>query len=74
MKQKYKVHLNWYGEIHKLYTSSSSKSMALSNAICQLAKRVGYNRSFVKLKFLGETDNYKVEERKHLTEKENIMN
>ena len=64
IKTKYLVELNWYGEVHKIYTSSTSKQGALSNSIYQLAKRTGYSSSFVRLKFLGHTDNWKVTERK----------
>ena len=64
IKTKYLVELNWYGEVHKIYTSSTSRQGALSNSFNQLAKRSGYSRSFVRLKFLGHTDNWNVTERK----------
>ena len=62
MKKKYKVLLNWYGEIHTIYTSSKNKTGALNNSFYQLAKRTGYSRGYIALKFLGYTDNYKVKE------------
>jgi hypothetical protein len=59
-KTKYLVTLNWYGEVHTIYTSSSTEQRALNNAICQLAAKVGYCRSYVKCFFLGEKDNFKI--------------
>jgi len=40
-KMRHKVLINWYGEVHKLYTHSKSEDGALLNAIRQLAKRLG---------------------------------
>ena len=62
-KKKYLVTLNWYGEIHTLYTSSSTEQKALTNAICQLAKKISYDLAYVKRFFLGDKDNYKIKER-----------
>jgi len=62
-KKKYLVELNWYGEVHKIYTSSYSKAGALSNSFYQLAKKVDYYRPFVIQHFLGNKDNFKVTER-----------
>jgi hypothetical protein len=64
MKTKYLVRLNWYGEVHNVYTSSTSRNGALLNAFRQLAKRTGMNKGFIKLKFLGDKDNFKITERK----------
>ena len=63
-KKKYLVHLNWSGEVHILYTSSSTEQGALNNACSQLAKKVGYDYTYVKCFFLGEKDNFKVVERR----------
>lgn len=63
-KRKYLVEMNWYGELHKIYTSSTSEHGAVSNACYQLAARTGYNSAYVKHKFYGDKDNYKVTERK----------
>uniref|UniRef100_A0A6M3KX85 Uncharacterized protein n=1 Tax=viral metagenome TaxID=1070528 RepID=A0A6M3KX85_9ZZZZ len=38
---RYKVLINWSGEVHKLYTHSNCEGKALLNAIRQLAKRLG---------------------------------
>lgn len=62
-KTKYLVTLNWYGEVHTIYTSSSTEQRAFNNACSQLAKKVGYNYTFVKCFFLGEKDNFKIKER-----------
>lgn len=63
MSIKYLVELNWYNYVYKIYTSSYSKHGALSNACHQLAKRTGYNSSYVKLKYSGDRDNYHITER-----------
>ena len=62
-KTKYIVELNWYGEVHTVYTSSTSEQGALSNSFTQLANRTGSNRGFIKLHFRGHKDNWKVTER-----------
>ena len=62
-KYKYLVKMNWYGEVHKIYTSSYSNYGAFENACHQLAKRVGYTKAFVKSKFSGKKDNYEIVER-----------
>jgi hypothetical protein len=64
IKTKYLVKLNWYGEVHKIYTSSTLRNGALLNAFYQLAEKTGYNKGFIKLKFLGDKDNFKIIERK----------
>ena len=62
-KNLYIVTLNWYGEIHTLYTSSSSDLKALGNAVSQLAKRLKVSRWKVKMYYLGGKDNFKIERR-----------
>ena len=64
IKKKYRVNLNWYGEVHTFFTSSSTEKKALTNAISQLAKKNGYNRAFVKRFFLGDKDNFSIKERR----------
>lgn len=41
---RYKVIINWYGEILTFYTKATSEEIALSNAIIQCAKKVGWSR------------------------------
>ena len=62
-KNLYKVTLNWYGEVHTLYTSSTTDLKALNNAISQLAKRLKVSRWRVKMYYIGGKDNYKIERR-----------
>ena len=38
---RYKILINWSGEVHKLYTHSTCERRALLNAIRQLAKKLG---------------------------------
>jgi hypothetical protein len=64
MKTKYLVRLNWYGEVHNVYTSSTSENGALLNAFQQLARKTGMSKGFIKLHFRGDKDNFKVTERK----------
>ena len=60
---KYKVTLNWSGELHTFWTSSSTEKRALNNAVAQLAEKLGRDRIYVKRSFFGEKDNFKVERR-----------
>ena len=46
---KFKVLINWQGEVLEFWTTTDVQSKALSNAISQLAKKVGMRRGFVKL-------------------------
>ena len=62
-KKKYKITLNWYGEVHTIYTSSSTEQRALNNATTRLAATLGMSRAYVKCFFLGERDNFKIKER-----------
>lgn len=45
---KYKVTINWFGEVHELYTHSNSDNKALDNCIMQLSKIVGFNYDMVR--------------------------
>jgi len=56
IKPKYKVTINWKGEIHQLYTHSSTELSALHNCIGQLAKKLDLTPSYVR--------NYVLEDRK----------
>ena len=62
LRMKYKVTLNWYGELHILYTNAKSENGALENVIWRLAKKLGKSRWIVKSKFYGDRDNFEVRE------------
>uniref|UniRef100_A0A6M3IIY8 Uncharacterized protein n=1 Tax=viral metagenome TaxID=1070528 RepID=A0A6M3IIY8_9ZZZZ len=57
------VKLNWCGELHTFYTSSTTDLKALGNAVTQLAKHLKVSRNYVKYEFDGRKDNFKVERR-----------
>jgi len=46
---KFKVVINWHGEVLNFYTHAKSESKALNNAISQLAKRVRRTTRSVRL-------------------------
>ena len=60
---KYKVTLNWHGELHIFYTHSISRAKALANAIIKLAGKLGRSNYSVRQYFIGEKDNWKVKRR-----------
>ena len=62
-KHLYKVTLNWYGEIHIFYSHATASNRALNFSIRRLAKELGVTYGYVKRKFIGEKDNFKVERR-----------
>lgn len=47
MKQRYKVIINWSGEVLTFYSVTTSANQALRNAIRKCAKKVGYDKKFV---------------------------
>jgi len=63
LKSRYKVTLNWYGELHTFYTNSGSTSKAKANAISRLAKKLGKSRYIVRQYYNSGKDNFKVERR-----------
>ena len=54
---KFKVTINWYGEVHVIYTHAKDANKALNNACHQLAKLVGYNFGYVKSYVKDENKN-----------------
>ena len=46
-KLRYKVTLNWQGEIHTIYRHATSKPQALRHSIRELARKVGYSTKYV---------------------------
>lgn len=47
-KQRYKVLINWSGEILEFFTFTTSADQALRNAIKRCARKVGYREEYVK--------------------------
>ena len=47
-KPRFKITLNWQGEIYVVYRHAASADQALQHAIRELARRVGYSTRFVK--------------------------
>ena len=46
-KVRYKVTLNWQGEVHEFYRHATSKPQALRHSIRELARKVGYSTRYV---------------------------
>ena len=47
----YKVTLNYHGELHEFYTTTTSQRHALKNAQYQLAQKLGKDLAFVQRHF-----------------------
>ena len=47
-KTRYKITLNWQGEIHEFYKHANSPSQALRFSIRELARETGYAARFVR--------------------------
>ena len=56
----YKGTFNWYGEIHKFYTSAISPQQARNFMLKRLADELGMEPGGVKAYFNGKIDNWKV--------------
>lgn len=54
-KLRYKVTLNWQGEVHEFYRHATSAPQALRHAIRELARKVGYSTKTVQA-FIMETN------------------
>ena len=39
--KKYLVTFNWYGELHRFYTTASSEKIAIRNAKIRLSEKLG---------------------------------
>ena len=57
---RYKVTLNWYGELLKLYTNATGILNAMNNAQFQLANKLGINVGVVK-RHINSGDKIRVE-------------
>jgi len=59
---KYKVTLNYYGQLVIIYTVTNSPKKAVNNATYQLAQKVGKDLSFIRRYFNDKQNSYHVEE------------
>ena len=48
---KFKVILNYHGELHTIYTNTIRPDIAVNNAVYKLAKTLGRDLSFVRRHF-----------------------
>lgn len=62
-KKLWKCTVNWYGEVHVLYSHAGTFDKALWNIATQLGKKVGYSPGYVHKKMIYDLD-YKLEEEK----------
>jgi hypothetical protein len=53
-KLRYKVTINWSGEIHSFYRHATSAPQALRHAIRELSRKVGYSTEYVKKYVMDE--------------------
>ena len=53
-KTRFKITLNWQGEVHVIYRHATSPPQALRHAIRELARRVGYSNKFVRDYIMNE--------------------
>jgi hypothetical protein len=61
-KQRFKITLNWQGEVHTIYRHAASAPQALCHAIRELARKVGYSNEFVKKYVMEDVyDRWRVE-------------
>jgi hypothetical protein len=47
-KVRYKININWQGEVHEFYRHATSSNQALRHAIRELARKVGYDTRLVR--------------------------
>ena len=62
MIKNYSVNFNWYGEIYNFKTQASNPNHAKIKCLSILSKKVGYKTYFLKIRFAGDRDNFKIEE------------
>ena len=46
-KTRYKIIINWQGEVHEFYRHATSPAQALRHAVRELARKVGYSNKYV---------------------------
>ena len=60
--KRYKISLNWYGELKVLWTEAASNTQARTFVLQKFAKTVGMEPNAVRAYFSGSRDNIKIEE------------
>ena len=61
-KVRFKVVLNWLGEVHEFYRHATSADQVLRHAIRELARKVGYSTQHVRSYVMDSGhDRWKVE-------------
>jgi hypothetical protein len=61
-KVRFKVIINWQGEVHTYYRHANSPNQALRHAIRELARETGYAARFVRDHVMDSSSNrWKVE-------------
>lgn len=53
-KTRFKVVLNWQGEVVVFYRHTTSPNQALNQGIRELARRVGYSKKYVETYIMNE--------------------
>jgi len=67
-KKLWRCAVNWYGEVHVLYSHAATFDMALWNISNQLGEKVRYETGYVHRKIIYDLD-YKMEEVKKMPDK-----
>ena len=62
MIKAFKVTINWYGESHVHWSSTTSKNAALQNAMRRLSNKFNINLTTVRAKVLGNPNSHLTEE------------
>ena len=47
-KPRFKITINWQGEVHEFYKHATSGPQALRHSIRELARKVGYSTRYVR--------------------------
>ena len=61
--KRYKITLNWHGEIHKFWTHANSITQAKTFVLEQFVMKIGRNKRSIWAYFNGQKDNIKIEEK-----------
>jgi len=61
-EKRYKITLNWYGEIHEFWTHADSISQAKVFTLQKFIMQIGKNPGSIWAYFNGQKDNIKIEE------------
>jgi len=63
-KKKYRVDLNWHGEVKTYYRYAPSENQALSFACIALGKETGYDPLYVRKHVISKPQGWEVKEEK----------